>query len=76
MVLRHGKDTLESALSDIANWYIKKTEKQLYTVSTLCLDDHNFKQEELETFGEFSKVWSQIVLKCLYLARIGGPDIL
>ena len=25
---------------------------------------------------ELSKVCSQIVLKCLYLARIGGPDIL
>ena len=26
--------------------------------------------------GEFSKVCSQIVLKCLYLARSGRPDIL
>ena len=26
--------------------------------------------------GELSKVCSQIVLKCLYLARIGRPDIL
>ena len=25
--------------------------------------------------GEMSKVCSQIVLKCLYLARIGRPDI-
>ena len=25
--------------------------------------------------GEWSKVCSQIVLKCLYLARIGRPDI-
>ena len=37
--------------------------------------DHNFKEEELETVGELSNVCSQIVLKCLYLARIGGPDI-
>ena len=32
--------------------------------------------EELETVGELSKVCSQIVLKCLYVARIGRPDIL
>ena len=39
---------------------IKKTE-QLYKVSTLCLDEDNFKEEELETFGELSNVCSQIV---------------
>ena len=49
---------------------------QLYEVSTLCVDDHHFMKEELESVGELSKVCSQIVLKCLYLARIGGPDIL
>ena len=32
--------------------------------------------EELEAVGEVSKVCSQIVLKCLYLARTGRPDIL
>ena len=49
---------------------------QLYKVSILCLDYHQFKQEELESVGEVSEVCSQIVLKCLYLARIGRPDIL
>ena len=53
----------------------KKVE-QLYKVSSPCLDDHQFKQEELESVGQLSEVCSQIVLKCLYLARIGGPDIL
>ena len=53
----------------------KKVE-QLYTVSSFCLDDHQFKQEELESAGELSQVCSQIVLKCLYLARVGRPDIL
>ena len=47
-----------------------KTEK-LFKISTPCLDDHHFKKEELESVGELSKVCSQIVLKCLYLARIG-----
>ena len=52
----------------------KKTTRQLY--KTPCLDDHHFKGEELKSVGELSKVCSQIVLKCLYLARIGRPDIL
>ena len=52
-----------------------KTTQQLYKVSTLCIDDHHFKEEELKSVGELSKVSSQIVLKCLYLARIGRPDI-
>ena len=37
---------------------------------------HHFKEEELKSVGEWSKVCSQIVLKCSYLARIGRPDIL
>ena len=45
-------------------------------VSSPCLDDDQFKEEELGSVGELSKVCSQIVLKCLYLARIGRPDIL
>ena len=53
-----------------------KTTQQLYKVSTPCLDDHHFKEKELKSVGELSKVCSQIVLKCLYLARIGRPDIL
>ena len=53
-----------------------RTTQQLYKVSTPCIDDHHFKEEELKSVGELSKVCSQIVLKCLYLARIGRPDIL
>ena len=45
-------------------------------VSTPCIDDHHFKEEEMKSVGELSHVCSQIVLKCLYLARIGRPDIL
>ena len=37
---------------------------------------HQFKQEELESVGELSEVCSQIVLTCLYVTRIGRPDIL
>ena len=54
----------------------KQKTGQLYEVSTPFLDDHNFKKEELESVGELSNVCSQIVLKCLYLARVERPDIL
>ena len=30
----------------------------------------------MKSVGELSQICSQIVLKCLYLARIGRPDIL
>ena len=53
-----------------------KTTQQLYKVSTPCIDDHHFKEEEMKSVGELSQVCSQIVLKCFYLARIGRPDIL
>ena len=58
--------------SELAN----KTTQKLYKVSTPCLDDHHFLKEELKSVGEVSKVCPQNVLKCLYLARIGRPDIL
>ena len=53
-----------------------KYTQQLYKVSTPCIDDHHFKEEEMKSVGELSHVCSQIVLKCLYWARIGRPDIL
>ena len=68
---RHAKKCVER-YCELAN----KTTRQLYKVSTLCIDDHHFKEEELESVGELSKVCSQIILKCLYFARIGRPGIL
>ena len=54
-----------------------KTSQQLYKVSTPCIDDHHFEEEEeIKSVGELSEVCSQIVQKCLYLAHIGRPDIL
>ena len=47
-----------------------KKAEHLHTVSTPCLDDHNFQ------VGELADVCSQIVLKWLNLVRIGRPDIL
>ena len=66
----HAKKCVER-YCELAN----KTTQQLYKVSTPCIDDHHFKEEELKSEGKLSKVCSQIVLKCLYLARIGRPDI-
>ena len=55
---------------------VNKTTQQLYKVSTPCIDDHHFEEEETKSVGELSNTCSQIVLKCSYLARIGRPDIL
>ena len=54
----------------------KQKTEQLHKVSSPCSDDHHFKVEELDSVGELSEVCSQIFLKCLYLARVGRPDIL
>ena len=67
----HAKKCVER-YCELAN----KTTQQLYKVSTPCIDDHRFIEEELKPVGKLSQVCSQIVLKCLYLARIGRPDIL
>ena len=53
-----------------------KTIQQLFKVSCPCIDDHHFKEEERKSVGELSNTCSQIVLKCLYLARIGEFAIL
>ena len=66
----HAKKCVER-YCELAN----KTKQQLYKLSTPCIDDHHFKEEEMKSVGELSKVCSQIVLRCLYLARIGRPDI-
>ena len=52
-----------------------KSTQQLFKVATPCIDDHQFKEEEIGSVGELSKVCAQIVLKYPYLARIGRPDI-
>ena len=67
----HAKKCVER-YCELAN----RTTQQLHKVSTPCIDDHHFKEEEMKSVGELSQVCSHIVLKCLYLARIGRPDIL
>ena len=67
----HAKKCVER-YCELAN----KTTQQLHKVSTPCIDDHHFKEEETKSVRELSNTCSQIVLKCLYLARIGRLDIL
>ena len=67
----HAKKCVER-YCEVAN----KTTQQLYKVSTPCIDDHHFKEEESKSVGELSNACSKIVLKCFYLARIERPDIL
>ena len=66
----HAKKCVERYF-ELAN----QTTQQLNKVPTPCIDDHHFKEKEMKSVGELSQICSQIVLKCLSLARIGRPDI-
>ena len=70
-----GPVTWKVTWKDIANWRIQRlndyTKSQRHVWMTT-----NLKEEEIGSLGELSTVCSQIVVKCLYLARIGRPDIL
>ena len=69
---------MEGHAKKFVEWCCELTNKkhqQMYKVTTPCLDDHQFKEYELEAVGELWKIYSQIVLTCLYLARFGGPNI-
>ena len=58
----HAKKCVER-YCELAN----KATEQFYKVATPCMDDHQFKEEEIGSVGELSIVCSQIVLTCLYL---------
>ena len=78
-VFLHGLNDMEGHAKKCVERYCElpnKTTQQLYKVSTPCIDDHHFKEEELKSVGELSSTCSRIVLKCSYLVRIGRPDIL
>ena len=47
----HAKKCVER-YCELAN----KTTQQLYKVSTPCIDDHHFKEEEMKSVGELSQV--------------------
>ena len=51
--------------SDIVSWQTRRLNN--IKVSTPCIDDHHFKEEEMKSVGELSQVCSH----SKYLARIG-----
>ena len=57
------KDMSRNVWNDIVSWQTGRLQPH-YKVSTPCIDDHHFKDEELKSVGELSQVCSQIVLKC------------
>ena len=49
---------------------------QLQKVVTPCIDCHQIPEDDFDTARESAEVRTQVVLKCIYLARVGRPDIL
>ena len=70
------KDVRKSAQKGIVLWQTRRRSNCGQFQRFAWMDEHNFKKEELEIVGELSKVWSQIVWRCLYLALIGRLNIL
>jgi hypothetical protein len=54
----------------------KTTVASLKKVTTPCMDDHLIPPEDFVSKGELSPVAARIVLKALYLARLGRPELL
>ena len=75
VVPRHGRTCSKIALRDIANWRTKRqssyTKSQVLVWMIIISRKRNLNQLE-----NGQKICSQIVLKCLHLARVGKPDIL
>ena len=75
----HGSCDMEGHAKKCVERYCEpanKTTQQLHKVATPCIDYHHFKEEEIGSVGDLSKVCAQLVLKCMYLAQIGRLDIL
>ena len=63
----------------LVTWHGGSCQEMCGTILWVCQQDDSttlFQRRRMKSVGELSKVCSQIVLKCLYLARIGWPDIL
>ena len=67
----HVKQTVERYLE-----LTGKTVDSLRKVPTPCIDDHAIPLEEFNVKGELSPVAARIVLKALYVARIGRMDLM
>ena len=60
---------------DLANLQMQQLSNHTKSQSDAWMIINFEEEEENESVGAFSTVCSQIVLKCLYLARVGKPDI-
>ena len=49
--------------------FANKTTQQLYKVSTPCIDDHHFKEEELKSVGELSNTCSHNIVMWVLLLK-------
>ena len=76
------KDMLKNALSDIVNWRTKrqssfsKSQVLVWVITNSRRKNLNQLEKLSEVCSQIVLKWSQIVLQWLYLARIGGPDVL
>ena len=69
------KDMLKNAWNGVANWQTRKQSNYI-RFPVLAWTTTKWRIKILKNTGELSQVCSHIVLKCLYLALIGRPDIL
>jgi len=53
-----------------------KSKDTLEPVATPCIDDHQIPPSEFEVRGELSPIAARVVLKALYVARIGRQDLM
>ena len=78
--LQHGPPTwkhmFENAWNGIANWQTKRRSNCIRFSARVWTITEGKRKTWKKKKGEVSEVCSHIVLKCLYLARIGRPDIL
>ena len=68
------KHMLKKAWNDIANWQVKR-QSNYKRFPVLAWTITKLRKKSWKNIGELSEVCSQVVLKCMELARMGGPDI-
>ena len=74
VILRYGGSCQKSVWNDTVSWRTKRyqqlTKYQLHALTAII-----YFKEKFEPRGKIVKIWSQIVVKCSYLARFGRPDV-
>ena len=65
-----------SVWNDIVSWQTRRLSNFTKYLLHAPMTTTSKKKKKQKSVGELSNTCSQIILKCLYLARIGRPDIL